>query len=151
MRECSPPIMCHMSGVRCQVSGVRCQVSGVRCPVSGVRCKVLGVGCHMSHVTFQVICVFLFFFGRNCEAGWCRVCYQQGLPRISLNNPHWKDNTMKKISLLDFFFAKWQNLCNRLFPLLVENTFLDLQQEMAQIYYENKYFKQFFSRIQVSI
>ena len=32
--ECSPPTMCHMSGVIGHVSYVRCQVSHVRCHVS---------------------------------------------------------------------------------------------------------------------
>ena len=35
-RECSPPTMCHMSGVICHMSSVTFQVSGVRCHVSGV-------------------------------------------------------------------------------------------------------------------
>ena len=57
MTECSPPTMCHMSGVRCQVSGVRCQVS-------------------------QGIYLIFIIFLLSGEARRWRVCYQRGLPRL---------------------------------------------------------------------
>ena len=62
-RECSPPIMCHMSGVTCHVSGVTRQVSCVRCNMSGV----MRISSSSS-------------FLQNGGASRWKVCYQWGLP-----------------------------------------------------------------------
>ena len=64
--EGSPPPTCHVSGVTCHVSCVMCHVSRVTC--------------HLSHVTF----ISSSFFQQRVGAGWWRVCYQQGLPRLVL-------------------------------------------------------------------
>ena len=63
LRECSPPTLFHMSGVRCHMSSVTCHMSGVM-----ARCHEL----------------FFFFFGQSGEASRWRVCYQQGLPRHAI-------------------------------------------------------------------
>ena len=56
LRECSPPTMCNISGVKSQVSCVTCQVSGVRCQF------------------------FFVFFLQSGGASLWSVCYQHGLP-----------------------------------------------------------------------
>ena len=70
----------HMSCVTCHVSCVMCHVSCVMCLVSRVKCHMSGFTCQVSHVTYFFL--FSSFFGRSGEAGWWRVCYQWGLPRL---------------------------------------------------------------------
>ena len=54
MRECSPPTICHMSGVTCHVSHVMCEVS--------------------------LFSLFFWGGGQSGGASLGRVCYQRGLP-----------------------------------------------------------------------
>ena len=88
----SPPVchvthvMCHVKNVRCQVPGVICQVSHVTCNSQTVRARELKfwekfhllphVTCQVSHVKCNLKS------GKNDDASRCRVCYQQGLPRL---------------------------------------------------------------------
>ena len=65
LRECSPPTMCHMSGVTCHESRVRCQVS---------------------HVKTFFFFFFSFSFLQSGGASRWRVCYQLGLPQLVLLN-----------------------------------------------------------------
>ena len=72
MRECSPPIMCHMSHVTYHISHITYHMSQVTC--------------HMPHVTSQMSSVsfFFLFFLQSGGASWWSVWYQRGLPCLVL-------------------------------------------------------------------
>ena len=57
-------------------------MSGVTYQVSHVRCHMSFVMCHVSCVIFYVsYVIYIFFLSR--WVGWLRLCYQQGLTRLS--------------------------------------------------------------------
>ena len=62
-------VLCHMSLVMCHVSHVTCHMSCVTC--------------HNKKYIFTYIYIYYFIF-LVCWAGWWRVCYQWGLPRLVL-------------------------------------------------------------------
>ena len=110
MRECLPPTICHMSGVRCQVSGVRCQVSGIRCQAS-------------DFFFFFLLFFLLFFIGQSGEASWWRVCYHRGLPRAAVG--HFSNVNFKFFSSYngDFvaFLMQWEPNGNLIGPVKLKN------------------------------
>ena len=73
-------VMCHVSHVMCQVSGVMCQGSCVR---------------------------YIYFFFLQIGASLCRVCYQQGLPRLVFIRTLKKDGVYSMSGISLFHESKW--------------------------------------------
>ena len=73
---------------------VTCHVSRVTCHASGVRCHVPGVLCQ----------IFFFFLS---GASLCRVCYQQGLPRLVFIRTLKKDGVYSMSGISLFHESKW--------------------------------------------
>ena len=82
MRECSPPLTCHVSHVLCHVSRVTCHVSHVTC--------------NMSHVTCHMSNFFYFFFLTK----WLRVSVE-GL--LSTGHTRLVFKEMAPLALLAFY------------------------------------------------
>ena len=101
-RECSPPIMCHlshMSHFRCQVPGVTYKVPQVTCNSQSLKarkliffkvgsplptCHVLCFTCHVSPVacpSYDVLKLIYIFLQKKRRGSRWRICHRQSLPR----------------------------------------------------------------------